>query len=236
MVKPASSRAIGKEPAWRLALRGVVRLGLLFVVVFGSAGRLDWRRGWLFLFLMLVIVAINLTVILWKNPELLRERLKKDEPTKRFDRIILTFALPLSIAVFIVAGFDVVRFGWSTVPFGWTYAGAALFLLGDVPVAWSMAANPHLERTARVQEDRGHKVVTGGPYRFVRHPMYVGVLLMCLAWPILLGSLWAYLPCVSIMVLMIVRTALEDRMLRRELPGYEQYARRTRYRRLPGVW
>jgi protein-S-isoprenylcysteine O-methyltransferase Ste14 len=111
-----------------------------------------------------------------------------------------------------------------------------LHLLGSIPIAGAMATNPHLETTVRIQEDRGHRVSTSGPYRVVRHPMYVGAILQFAGAPLVLGSLWACLPVAAAPVLFIVRTALEDRTLRRELPGYEAYAQRTRYRLLPGVW
>jgi protein-S-isoprenylcysteine O-methyltransferase Ste14 len=222
------------EQNWKLALRAIGRLSLL-VVLCGGAIWLGWDEAWLFLGLLLFIFAVNLVVIGLKNPALLRERLKKDAPQKPFDRLVVTLSIPLSLAV-LVAGLDAVRFGWSSVPPHWTYVGALLFLLGDIPVAWAMATNPFLERMVRLQEERGHRPITSGPYRVVRHPMYVGVIVMFGGWPLVLGSLWAYLPVGLLAALLVVRTALEDRYLRRELPGYEEYTRQTRYRLLPGVW
>jgi protein-S-isoprenylcysteine O-methyltransferase Ste14 len=136
----------------------------------------------------------------------------------------------------VVAGLDVLVYHWSPVP-PWTWGlGLGLFVLGDVPVLWSLVENPYLERIVRIQEERGHKVITTGPYRFVRHPMYVGVFLMIVAWPLLLGSLWALVPAAGMIALMVYRTAAEDRMLLEELPGYQDFASKTRYRLLPGVW
>jgi protein-S-isoprenylcysteine O-methyltransferase Ste14 len=109
-------------------------------------------------------------------------------------------------------------------------------VLGVIPLFAALTTNPHLETTVRIQKDRGHKVITTGPYRFVRHPMYTGVLLMYAGWPLILGSMWSYVVVGIIVVLFVVRTALEDRTLRTELEGYEAYAGRTRYRLLPGVW
>jgi protein-S-isoprenylcysteine O-methyltransferase Ste14 len=99
-----------------------------------------------------------------------------------------------------------------------------------------MAANRYLETTVRIQEERGHQVVNSGPYRFVRHPMYVGVILQFMALPMVLGSKWAFVPAGVVVLLFVIRTGLEDRTLRNELAGYAQYAESTRYRLLPGVW
>ena len=101
---------------------------------------------------------------------------------------------------------------------------------------WAMLANPFFEKTVRIQEERGHHVATGGPYRFVRHPGYVAFILMGFALPLGVGSAWALVPAGLNAALIVARTALEDRTLRRELPGYAEYAQRTRYRLLPGVW
>jgi protein-S-isoprenylcysteine O-methyltransferase Ste14 len=107
--------------------------------------------------------------------------------------------------------------------------GYALFL-------WAMASNAFFAEGVRIQQERGHTVTTGGPYRYARHPGYVGAILSQAATPFLLGSAWAIIPAVASAALYVVRTYLEDQTLRQELPGYEAYAQRTRYRLLPGVW
>jgi protein-S-isoprenylcysteine O-methyltransferase Ste14 len=122
-------------------------------------------------------------------------------------------------------------------PFWTVYAGLALFVAAIFFVASPMAVNPWAEATVRIQADRGQQVVRAGPYRFVRHPMYVGVILMGFSIAMMLGSMWALALGAVIAALMVVRTALEDRTLRRELPGYEEYATTvTRWRLLPGIW
>ncbi len=117
-------------------------------------------------------------------------------------------------------------------------AGILLHLAGMVPdPRWPPRLRIRSWKSAvRIQEDRGHVTVRNGPYRFVRHPIAVGLLIMFAAWPLILDSLWAYVPLAALAIAYIVRTALEDRTLRRELPGYEDYAKITRYRLLPGVW
>ena len=101
---------------------------------------------------------------------------------------------------------------------------------------WAMVVNPHLEGTIRVQNERGHRVISTGPYAIVRHPMYVGLILILAGIPLFLGSGWAFLPVVIVSLLLVIRAGLEDRKLRKELLGYEAYMLRTPHRLIPGVW
>ena len=115
--------------------------------------------------------------------------------------------------------------------------GLTLFCAYVAILTWSMLVNTHFEKTVRIQTDRNHKVIDTGPYRVVRHPGYLGLIAgFILSAPLLLGSWWAFVPAVASTATLIVRTALEDRTLREELDGYEDYARRVRYRLVPGVW
>ncbi len=208
---------------------------LLLAPLFLAAGRLDWRRGWIFVALILFSTALNFALMRWKNPSLMRARLEKHDNVERFDRTFFRVSVPLVLLSFVVAGLDA-RYGWSSLDPRWLWAGVALHLAGTVPIALAAMTNPFMEVAVRIQQDRGHVPVSSGPYHFVRHPMYVGLLIMFVAWPLILGSLWAYLPLGALAVAYVVRTALEDRTLRRELPGYEDYAKLTRYRLLPGIW
>jgi protein-S-isoprenylcysteine O-methyltransferase Ste14 len=103
-------------------------------------------------------------------------------------------------------------------------------------IFWAIRTNAYLGRMVRIQQDRGHRVVTGGPYRYVRHPMYVGIILLFPCMALFLGSWWAFVPAVLIGALMVIRTALEDDTLQAELTGYAEYAQRVRYRLVPGLW
>jgi protein-S-isoprenylcysteine O-methyltransferase Ste14 len=104
-------------------------------------------------------------------------------------------------------------------------------------IGWRvMSVNTYLSRSVRIQEERGHQVITSGPYRFVRHPMYVGALLFVLCIPMVLDSIWAFIPSAVIVILFIIRTALEDRTLIEKLPGYAEYTKRVKYRLIPFVW
>jgi protein-S-isoprenylcysteine O-methyltransferase Ste14 len=202
---------------------------------FLAAGTIRWTRGWIWLGLLVLSLLVFVLVARARNPGLLKARMETKMPTERFDRVFFAFYLAALAAFVVVAGFDA-RWGWSHVPPGWLYAGIALHLAATLPLAAVAATNPYLESTVRIQSERGHVAVTSGPYAVVRHPMYAGVILLFLAWPLVLGSLWTYIPSVCIAALFVFRTANEDRTLLRELPGYEDYTRRTRYRLVPDLW
>ncbi len=184
----------------------------------------------------LVCFVVNAILVLWKNPGVIAARGKVPKSTWTYEKIILPPYMLLFLGLPVVAGLDAVRFEWSSLPFETTYAGIALLLLALVPVSAALVTNPYLEGTMRIQEEKGHTVITTGPYRLVRHPMYVGMILLPLSTPLALGSVWAFLPAGVMALLMVVRTAFEDRALTSELPGYREYAQRTRYRLLPGIW
>jgi protein-S-isoprenylcysteine O-methyltransferase Ste14 len=205
-------------------------------LIFLSAGRLDWTGGWLFLGLIVFSLVANALTVRLLNPVLQKERWKEREDTKPFDRRIAYVYLSMLLAMTLVGGLDNGRFGWSSLP-GWCAPlGVLLHVLGQLPMLWAYSSNPHLETTVRVQKDRAHKVITTGPYRFVRHPMYLGLILMLVAWPLVFGSAWAYGPALVSLIAYLIRTEFEDRTLQRELPGYAEYTRSTRYRLVPFIW
>lgn len=140
------------------------------------------------------------------------------------------------MSIYIVAGFDAVRFGWTDMSPTWWWLGLLLHLPGAVLFVWSMGVNPFFEKTVRIQTERGHRVIDSGPYAFVRHPGYLGFIGWGLSVPFLLGSWWALIPAALSVAGIIVRTALEDRTLAEELQGYTAYAERVGYRLLPRVW
>ena len=143
---------------------------------------------------------------------------------------------PAFLAVYVVAGFDAGRFGWSALsPWLWPL-GLALFLAGMALLIGSMVVNPFFEKTVRIQTERGHRVIDTGPYRIVRHPGYAGFFGWILATPLLLGAWWAFVPAILSVAVMVARTALEDRTLQAELPGYRDYANKVRFRLVPYVW
>lgn len=235
MTESTTRPGLARDMARRVA-QILFTIVLWGVILFAAAGRLNWNRGWIYLGLMILSIAINGVVAVPRNPEIVAERGKKHAGTKPFDRVVNVVYTIALLGMSAVAGLDAVRFGWSSIAFGWVYAGAVLYLLGSWPITWAMATNPYLETTVRIQDDRGHTVVTSGPYRLVRHPMYAGLILEYMATPLVLGSVWAFVLAATLVGILVVRTALEDRTLQDELPGYKDYAARTRYRLLPGIW
>jgi protein-S-isoprenylcysteine O-methyltransferase Ste14 len=177
-------------------------------------------------------------VILEKlSPELLKQRepgIRKD--TKPFDKVFMGGFLFLTAILPVVAGLDAVRFNWAPMPFESMYPGVFLFVVSTTLITWTLVKNPHAESSVRIQRDRDHTVVASGPYRFVRHPMYVGLILLNASLALILGSMWTLAIAALIAILVLWRTALEDQTLRLELPGYEEYTSVTRYRLMPWIW
>jgi protein-S-isoprenylcysteine O-methyltransferase Ste14 len=206
--------------------------GLLFL----PAGRWNWIEAWVFIIGYGVFLLIYGLRGIFRDPEQLRERRRPGAGVKSWDRIILPLYNILLLALFPVCGFDAGRFRPDSMPLPLIGLGWAGLALAGLVILRVMAVNTFASRMARIQDDRGQTVVTGGPYRFVRHPMYLGILLLFASLPLALGSVWGLLPAGLIGLLFIVRTALEDRMLGNELHGYREYAQRTRYRLFPGVW
>jgi protein-S-isoprenylcysteine O-methyltransferase Ste14 len=220
----------------RIALRLAIIVGALAGLLFLPAGRLDWLQAWLF------VVAFGLFLAfygLWasvKDPDQLRERGRIAENVKQWDKVIMAVYTLLLLVLFPLAGLDAGRFRWSSVPLAITLLGWLGFFAAGSLVFWTLATNTFLSRMARIQHDRGQRVVTSGPYRYVRHPMYAGNVVLFLCVPLVLGSWWAGIPGLLISGLFVLRTGLEDRMLRQELEGYSDYAQCVRYRLLPGIW
>ncbi len=221
---------------WRVILRASLGLLAVLVLVFGSAGRWEYWQGWLYLLLVLISMGL-MWLILPQDSTLVAERLNPGAGMKGWDRLYFALSTPLYLIAVIVAGLDVGRFGWTGPLPAWCYGlGVLVYLLGQGIFLWARYVNHYFSSVVRIQLDRGQTVCTDGPYRYVRHPGYVGGILFGLAAPLILGSLWALLPQALAALLLIWRTSREDRTLQLELPGYEQFMQKTRYRLLPGVW
>jgi protein-S-isoprenylcysteine O-methyltransferase Ste14 len=206
------------------------------ISLFGSAGQLKWNRGWICTVLYLGGICTSRAVLKNLNPGLLEQRekaIRKD--TKPFDKIFLRVFLSLTIIQPVIAGLDA-RFTSTPMPFWTVYPGIAQFIASATLITWVLVKNPHAESSVRIQNDRAHTVVVSGPYRFVRHPMYVGLIQLHQAMALILGSMWTMALAGLITILFLWRTALEDQTLRHELPGYEEYTTVTRYRLMPGIW
>ena len=179
------------------------------------------------------ILAINMLIL---SPELMAERGQPRENVKDWDRVLTSLTTFPILALLIVAGLDE-RFGWSPeLAVAIHLIGLAFIALGQGLFSWAMTSNLFFSTAVRIQMDRGQTVVSGGPYRYLRHPGYVGMIVSLFATALVFGSLWALIPAGLAAVLFVVRTALEDKVLLEELDGYQDYARQVRYRLLPGVW
>jgi len=233
----SANQSNGKSDLTRKIQKRMVQVMVQFLIIaailFISSGRLDWVWAWAYLGVGVGILAINVLVM---SPELIAERGEIKENVKAWDRVLSIIISVLTLGGLIVAGLDE-RFGWSPT-LAWTIQVVALIFwaLGQGLFSWAMASNKFFSGLVRIQKERGHTVATGGPYRYVRHPGYVGYIISLLATSLLLGSLWALIPGGLGALLLIIRTALEDKTLKEELDGYKGYAQQVRYRLLPGVW
>jgi protein-S-isoprenylcysteine O-methyltransferase Ste14 len=243
----AQQLAQNESPRPKVNIYGVNAIGkhvgqALFTaaLLFLGAGSTRWGWGWAFA-VVYTACWIGLSVALaLGNPELLNQRGQRVKDatvgTKKWDIALLAIYFVLILVQPFVAGLDH-RSGWSAPASPLVYVvGNLLMILGFIPLAWSMIANRYFEPTVRMQESRGQQVAAGGPYRFVRHPGYAGVILQFLALPIAVGAWAALIPAAAGIVVFVIRTALEDRALQVELPGYAEYAQQTRFRLLPGIW
>ena len=208
----------------------------LIAVFFRLAGGWRWQDGWSFLGLLAFGHGLSTWWVWRRRPEVLRRRATVGKGTKGWDLAWLAGFAGLVVAMLLVAAAQIGRSGPSFGP-AWRLLGTLLYAFFLVVLTWCMTENPFFEKTVRIQTDRGHHVIASGPYAFVRHPGYAALIPgFLLGPPLLLRSDQAFLPAGICIVWVILRTALEDRTLLRELDGYAAYARRVRYRLVPGLW
>ncbi len=231
--KPKSSGLVVIRAVFQFIFSIIITGGFLFL----SAGSIKWPRAWIYLCLWTVTLLVNLIVLFKTNPSLLDTRMKRRKFESRFDMFLMLFIMtPALMAVPIMAGLDAVRYRLLPIPF-WIVPPAMLFhVAGNTIILWSMVVNPYSEKIIRIQSERGHHVITTGPYAIVRHPMYAGFILLFLSIPLILGSGWAFVPVTVACAVLIIRTIFEDRFLKKNLSGYKDYIQKTRYMLLPGIW
>jgi protein-S-isoprenylcysteine O-methyltransferase Ste14 len=210
---------------------------ILLLCLFLPAGTWRWFRGWLFLVVVVGASVVDILYLRRVNPDVIAGRVNPHERPRRWDLLLgLTGFLPAMLAIPIVAALDDGRYHWSYVPWWGSLVGYALIIAGFVGVTWVTSVNKFFEPSVRIQTDRGHRVIDTGPYAIVRHPGYALGYPLFLGMPLALGSLWALIPAMLLGPLLVLRTIWEDQTLRDELPGYQEYAQRVRYRLVPGVW
>jgi len=214
-----------------------VTLVVMAILLFGSAGTLAWPHGQALMLVFLLLILVSIAVLWRLNPEIFVARARlTGQGTRAWDRALLAILLPAFAAILPVAGLDDGRFHWAPAAGIWVVAGYVLLVIGFAGSGWAQAVNRHFEPSVRIQTERHHRVVDTGPYAYVRHPGYVFGSLLAIGAALTLGSWWAMVPAALVIVTLLVRTALEDATLQRDLPGYAEFAARTRYRWIPGVW
>lgn len=203
------------------------------IILFISAWTAKWHWAWIFLTLGIIILIINLSVI---PVELMEERGKKKENVKKWDKILTSINIIPMLGIYIVSGLDY-RFGWSINPNILIHiSGLVFYFLGSMLFTWSMLSNKYFSTMVRIQTERGHRVAISGPYKYIRHPGYVGFIVMVLATPLSLGTLYALLMSGITTILFIIRTSLEDKTLKNELDGYLEYSNKVKYKLIPFIW
>lgn len=232
-VEPSNEESKTSRGVMKRLIQVVVQLMILVGILFFLSGRLDWIWAWAYLGAGLGILIVNVLIM---PPELIAERGQPGKNVKGWDRLITTIIMIPVMGVPVVASLDE-RFGWSPqLAVAVHLVGLIFWVLGQGLFSWSMVSNRFFSTLVRIQIDRDHKVATGGPYRYIRHPGYTGFMVTYFATALALGSLWALIPAGLVMCGLIVRTMLEDRTLQDELPGYKDYAQQVRHRLLPGIW
>ncbi len=219
-----------------MVLKGI--FGTLFILLFNFilAGRINYWQGWIFGLAMAMITLI--TMILFRDKmDLAKERMHPGPGVKWWDKILFTGFTTMTLAAWAIGVLDTGRFGWSPAFPVWGYVlNYILFFFAIFMFTWPMLINKWFSSMVRIQKDRGQQVVQSGPYQYVRHPGYVGGILMAISFGLVFGSLWSLIPSGITAVILILRTYLEDNMLKKELPGYLEYTKKVKYRLIPGAW
>lgn len=220
----------------RVIISAILKLGSFFVLFFVGAGRLDYWQAWGFA-ILLFWTSLTAFLLFRKNKALFEERLKPGPGMKWWDKIFWFFNIFLFMGILVVGILDGGRFMWTTnIPI-WVYILSYVsYIVGCTIIFWSMWTNQFFSTVVRIQKDRGQKVITGGPYKIVRHPGYFGAIFVMLSCGPILGSYWALIGGGLWVLAIIIRTSLEDKTLQKELDGYKEYTKKVRYRLIPGIW
>jgi len=216
-------------------VRFIIMYIFIALALFLPAGTIFWLQGWIYILIMITCSASFITYLTKKDPELLKAR-AKTKTTESWDKKLGIIGTPFFILMYILPGFDAVRFQWSNLPLYISVIGFIGMILAIILFFLVSRENTYLSRVVEIQEERGHKVITTGPYRIVRHPMYSAVIVLYISHCIALGSLFSLIPCAIIIITIILRTIREDKMLHEQLEGYKEYAQKTRYKLIPGIW
>jgi len=223
-----------EELEGKLIFKSIFFFALIIAITFIGAGRIDYWQGWIYNGLNIIFLLLSYFLL---PRELIEERLKPKEGMKKWDKIYYIVSIPVYFAILIISILDGGRFDWEPrIPILVVIIGVVVYTIGQIIVLWAKKVNKFFSTVVRIQKDRGQTVCKDGPYRFVRHPGYLGGLLYNIVTPFVLSSFWGLIPAVIAVVLLFIRTYLEDKTLQRELEGYTDYTNEARYRLLPGIW
>ncbi|MFC1600087.1 methyltransferase family protein [Patescibacteria group bacterium] len=220
----------------KLIISSILKVASLFLLVFWGAGRLDYWQGWVFSATML-LTGLVVYILFRSNPDLFKERLKPGPGMKWWDKVFWVFNALFYLGAMVVGILGGGRELWPEFIPLWGYIVSYVgYVIGAFIIFWAMWTNKFFSSVVRIQKDRDQKVITGGPYKYVRHPGYVGASILMMAIGPILGSLWAMIPSGLWVLSIIIRTYLEDKTLQKELDGYKEYTKKTKYRLIPGIW
>jgi len=219
----------------------VIYLAMLFnaVLFFAAAGRIDLPRAWVYIILTVSWQTLVFILFFTRFPEMAEVVNARGEMKmpKVWDKLFaLFYSLATLILLPLIAGLDVGRYGWSYLNAWWMVPGVLFFLFAMFFTDWALMENKFFELGVRIQKERGQKVVSTGPYAMVRHPGYAAFILLYFSFPLIVGSFYALFASLFTALLLVIRTALEDATLQKELEGYVEYTKKTRFRLIPLIW
>jgi protein-S-isoprenylcysteine O-methyltransferase Ste14 len=233
-----ASAGIPRDLMRKFVVRTAAWILFLAVVLFGAAGTIRWTPGWVYLGFLAVMSFASGPWLARRDPELFRERLGSlfQQEQKGWDKLWIMAMVVIWLGGLVLMALGAGRYHWSHVSLWLQAVGLVLICVGFWLSMLTFKANSYAAPVVKIQRARGHKVVTTGPYAYVRHPMYSGALLFSLGTTLLFGSWWGLVAVAAFAVAIAVRAVLEEETLKAELDGYADYAARVRYRLVPRLW
>jgi len=220
----------------KLLIKGLITNIVFTTILFICAGKINYYQGWIFLSVNILTTFMN-ALFLDKHSDLAKERAKIGEGTKSWDKLILGLSSLIYLIIIVIAGLDSGRFLWTS-QFSWNtiILGFLIMMIGQIIFLTARSQNNFFSNVVRIQKDRGQTVCDTGLYKIIRHPGYLGMILSLVSIPLITTSFWSTIPTVIAIILILIRTSLEDKTLKNELEGYLEYSKKTKYKLIPFVW